>query len=125
MGDRTKLEQKHIDEASEFLEALASETGVSREFLAEARPAIDIVFTEIPEARRDSLLVTVKEIALNQATTEQSIRRAQLGATMLHETQARLTARLRALADQTRQLATSFAGLQLSLYQSSRDQLPN
>ena len=125
MQGRTKLEQKHIDETSEFLEELARETGVSREFLEEARPTIKILFAEVPEENRETCLLTVRDIVENQASTERDIPRARLGADMLRESQERLTERLSSLAKQTRQLATTFASLQLSLYQPSSDQLPN
>lgn len=125
MQGRTKLEKLYSDNASEFLDELAKETGVSREFLEEARPAINILFSEVPEEQRESCLVTVRDIVENQASAEQNIRRARLSADMLRQSQDRLTRRLNSLAQQTRQLATSFASLQLSLYQPPQGQLPN
>lgn len=119
MDDQTKLEGELAEETKAFLEALAEETGVSHEFLMKARPAINLIFTEVPEEGRALCVETVRDIVKNQANTEADIRRIRVGVAQLDASHTEMFNRLSALNKQVKRLATSCAHLEFRIYQPS------
>ena len=62
--------------ADELLDALVRDHPVSRRFAGAARPLLERLYAEVPQARQPDCIAVVREIFARQAETEQTLQRA-------------------------------------------------
>ena len=84
-------------EIDEFIETLAKETDVSRDFLDEARGVIARAFTEVPPEQRPECLENIRITVRMQAETEAAIRRSMESAKRLIQAEEMLVSKLHEL----------------------------
>ena len=111
-------------EIEKFIEELAEETGVSRDFLDDARAVIARAFTEVPPERRPECLENIRLTVRMQAETEAAVRSSMESAKRLVQAEEHLLNKLQELKTEARaakeQAATAALGL-LRLQKPSLD----
>ena len=110
-------------EIDDFIEELAEETGVSRDFLDEAKAVIARAFTEVPPEYRPECLENIRLTVRMQAETEAAVRHSIESAKRLVQAEEMLVSKLHELRKEALAAKEQAAAAALGLFRLQKPSL--
>jgi hypothetical protein len=104
------------DDVELLINKLIKETGVSRKFADQARPALLKLYAEVPEAQRAHCINIIWEITRTQATSEAAAQRALVALRRQEKVRAAQAKRLVELQSELQTLANTLKSTLFGLY---------